>query len=281
MGGGTMTRGRCRTRGVEGSYWITSTTSSRWTTAPGVMPRSSPTVKALRSTWRGSPPLRTRSWSVFRNPRRTLTPAVSNARLSAAGLPGRVFVGDMALVRALSTKRTCSTSRQSAVPGVQRPGRVGEPLVLRGGRDLRGAPEDAHRVPSEPDGLPRHRPGLGERGDQAPGHPPRGGQADVLATLHRSRRTGFLRSEPVDGSGAGPAGCARTGRGRRHGASLVGWGTGLLTVARLLGAGPPLRRPRGPRPPGRRRTPPPRPVRRVDDGRPLPSHGTRAVASPA
>src|SRR3712207_6878566 len=46
-------------------------------------------------------------------------------------------------------------------------------------------------------GLPRHRPGLGERGGQTPGHAPWGGEADGLATLHRSRRTGFLRREPV------------------------------------------------------------------------------------
>src|SRR3712207_5820640 len=88
-------------------------------------------------------------------------------------------------------------------------------------------------------GLPRHRPGLGERGGQAPGHAPRGGEADGLATLHRSRRTGFLRREPVLGCRAGPAGCARTGWGRRHGASVVSWVTGPPTVARLLGAGHP------------------------------------------
>src|SRR3712207_7615656 len=72
-------------------------------------------------------------------------------------------------------------------------------------------------------GLPRHRPGLGERGGQTPGHAPWGGEADGLATLHRSRRTGFLRREPVLGCRAGPAGCARTGWGRRHGASVVSW----------------------------------------------------------
>jgi hypothetical protein len=62
---------------------------------------------------------------------------------------------------------------EPAVARVQRPGRVGEPLVLRRGRDLVGAPDDAQGVPPEPDGLPRHRPGLGEGRDQPPGHAPR------------------------------------------------------------------------------------------------------------
>src|SRR4051794_427042 len=48
-----MTRGRRRTRAVDGSYWTTSMTSSRCTTAPGVIPRFSPTVNGLRSTWVG------------------------------------------------------------------------------------------------------------------------------------------------------------------------------------------------------------------------------------
>ncbi len=49
-------------------------------------------------------------------PRRTLRPPVSKARLTAAGLPSSVFVGDRALVNALKKNRACSTSRQSAPP---------------------------------------------------------------------------------------------------------------------------------------------------------------------
>src|SRR3978361_1809774 len=59
-------------------------TSSRWTTAPGEIPRSVPRVKALRSVWVGRPPLCRRSESMWPMPRRTLRPPVSKARFTAA-----------------------------------------------------------------------------------------------------------------------------------------------------------------------------------------------------
>ena len=43
--------------GVVASYWISSNTSVRCTTCPGVIPRLPPTVKGLVSTCDGMPPL--------------------------------------------------------------------------------------------------------------------------------------------------------------------------------------------------------------------------------
>jgi hypothetical protein len=88
MSGGTTSRGRCLTVGVLGRYSMSSATSSRSMTSPGVTARSTPTVKALRSVCDGIPPLCRTSWGSWRAPRRRLAPAVSNARLRTAGLPG-------------------------------------------------------------------------------------------------------------------------------------------------------------------------------------------------
>jgi hypothetical protein len=85
---------------VVGLYWISSIRSLRKTTLPGVAAMFSPTVKADRSTLRGSPPLVVRSVMKFRAPRRRLTPPVSNARFRAAGLVARKLVGAMASTRA-------------------------------------------------------------------------------------------------------------------------------------------------------------------------------------
>jgi hypothetical protein len=77
----------------------------RWlrnTTFAGVTARLRPTSKLLVSTWRGRPPLLRTSSRNCRAPATTLPPAVSNARLSAAGFDGRKLVG----ASASSTKST-------------------------------------------------------------------------------------------------------------------------------------------------------------------------------
>src|ERR1700712_5464005 len=50
-----MSSGTVRTASVVGRYWISSKTSVRKTTDPGVAARSSPTVKASGSTIDGTP----------------------------------------------------------------------------------------------------------------------------------------------------------------------------------------------------------------------------------
>src|ERR1700722_5202767 len=91
-----------RTAPVAGVYWMTSASSSRSTTAPGVTARSVPTWNAPRSVWDGMPPLERTSRHHWRAPRATLSPPVSNARLSAAGVLGRKVVGAGALITVLA-----------------------------------------------------------------------------------------------------------------------------------------------------------------------------------
>ena len=78
---------------VVGGYWMSSPTSSRCTTAPGDSARSSPTSNASRSTIEGMPPLLRTSPRSCATPRTRLKPPVSNARLSAAGLPAACWSG--------------------------------------------------------------------------------------------------------------------------------------------------------------------------------------------
>ena len=91
---------------------MTSASSSRSTTAPGVTARSVPTSNALRSVWDGIPPFLRTSRHQWRAPRATLRPPVSNARLSAAGLLARKLVGAAALITMFATNRARSASRQ-------------------------------------------------------------------------------------------------------------------------------------------------------------------------
>ena len=130
--------------------------SLRNTTLPGVAAMFLPTVKADRSTLRGSPPLVVRSVMKLRMPRMRLTPPVSKARFSAAGLVARKLVGAMASTSARRAKvalpfqgssssarasRSSTRRDQQAVGlaggeegGVVFPGLVGEALVLAGRR---------------------------------------------------------------------------------------------------------------------------------------------------
>jgi hypothetical protein len=104
-----MTRtGRPYTSSVVGVYWRTSATSSLATTAPGVTARSRPTSKAPGSVIDGIPPLWRTSRTKLRAPRARLMPPVSKARLRAAGLLIRKFVGAAALVTMVAANCACS-----------------------------------------------------------------------------------------------------------------------------------------------------------------------------
>jgi hypothetical protein len=78
---------------------MSSISSLRKTTFPGVAARFLPSSKELASTWLGRPLLLTRSSRKLRVPDSTLPPPVSNARFSAAGLVSRKFVGEDASSR--------------------------------------------------------------------------------------------------------------------------------------------------------------------------------------
>ena len=93
-----MSSGRLRTAGVAGAYCSNSKISSRQTTAPGVQASFSPTGKGSRLTIWGMPP-RARSRAMFRPPRNTDRPPVSNARFSAAGFVRKRLVGEAIAVR--------------------------------------------------------------------------------------------------------------------------------------------------------------------------------------
>ena len=82
-------------------------------TAPGVAAMVSPTLNGVRSTIDGMPWLWSMSSAMLAIPRPTLTPPVSNMRLSAAGLVMKELVGAMASRTKASAKRARSRFRPS------------------------------------------------------------------------------------------------------------------------------------------------------------------------
>ena len=70
----------------------------------------SPRRNGLESTWRGRPPLLSRSSTKWAAPATTLVPPVSIARLIAAGLVGRKFVGANASSRKPVASRALASS---------------------------------------------------------------------------------------------------------------------------------------------------------------------------
>ncbi len=91
MHGGTIRSGRFATRDVVASYWISSISSLRNTTLPGVTARLRPTSNA-DSSLIVMRPLAT-SPMKLRKPSITLAPSVSIARASTSGLVAGKFVG--------------------------------------------------------------------------------------------------------------------------------------------------------------------------------------------
>jgi hypothetical protein len=87
---------------------MSSSTWLRNTTAPGDTATFFPSSKAERSTCAGIPLLCRMSRSAFRAPCATLRPPVSNAALTAAGLPSSAFVGASADAMIAARKRARS-----------------------------------------------------------------------------------------------------------------------------------------------------------------------------
>ena len=119
-----MSRGTCRTAAVAGRYWISSNTSVRATTAPGVTARSTPTLNASGSTIDGIRGGLATSAAKCRRPARALPPPVSIAAFSAAGLSTGLLLGASASIRLRSTKPTRSVSDQSRSASIARPSAV-------------------------------------------------------------------------------------------------------------------------------------------------------------
>ncbi len=102
--GGTISSGTLRTWVVCGVYWISSKTSVRSTTEPGVTATSSPTVKASGSTIEGTRGAVAKSRTKRRPPATRLPPPVSMIRLSTLGLSVGLLLGARASTR-LSTMK--------------------------------------------------------------------------------------------------------------------------------------------------------------------------------
>jgi hypothetical protein len=111
--GGTMSRGTSRTVSVDGRYWISSNTSVRKMTAPGVVARSSPTENASGSTIEGTRGGVARSLTNWVRPRTALRPPVSMAALSDSGLTTGTLLGARASTRLVALNRMRSSSCQS------------------------------------------------------------------------------------------------------------------------------------------------------------------------
>ena len=114
MVGGTSSSGTSRTCSVRGRYWISSNTSVRSTTAPGVTAMLRPTSNAEESTISGIRGAVARSRSRLTPPRTRLTPPVSMAALADAGLTSGRLLGDSASMRFSAANRTRLSSRQSS-----------------------------------------------------------------------------------------------------------------------------------------------------------------------
>ena len=97
-----------------GSYWMSSNSSVRSTTAPGVTARSSPTVNAFVSTIAGMCGGLRRSWTRLALPCTRLRPPVSSVAFSAAGLSAGKFVGASASRTFSALKRTRRSARSSS-----------------------------------------------------------------------------------------------------------------------------------------------------------------------
>ena len=84
MHGGIITTGRLCTVGVDGAYWISSISSLRKTTSPGVTARSRPTTNASASLIEMRP--RAASATRFAKPRARLAPSVSDRARDRLGI---------------------------------------------------------------------------------------------------------------------------------------------------------------------------------------------------
>ena len=114
MQGGTITSGRLRTRAVVGAYWMSSISSLRYTTLPGVTARLRPTSKARSSLIEMRP--RCASAARFARPCARLAPSVDSARFSTSGLVATKLVGASASTNCLvkNSSRCLSGSGSAA-----------------------------------------------------------------------------------------------------------------------------------------------------------------------
>jgi hypothetical protein len=106
MVGGAMSSGISRTSSVCGRYWISSNTSVRSTTAPGVTATVRPTSNGDGSTISGMRGGVAMSRSKLRLPRARLPPAVSMTAFADDGFTSGTLLGDNASTTFSMRKRT-------------------------------------------------------------------------------------------------------------------------------------------------------------------------------
>ena len=113
MVGGTISSGTSRTRSVCGRYWISSSTSVRNTTAPGVTAMLRPTSNADRSTISGIRGGAAMSRRKVSPPRTRFSPPLSTAAFAEDGFTSGTLLGAAASTRFSTSRRTRVSSRQS------------------------------------------------------------------------------------------------------------------------------------------------------------------------
>ena len=119
-----MSSGNSCTVGVAGWYWMSSQTSVRATTDPGVTARSLPTWNASRFTMVGMCGEEVMSEANARIPRTRLRPPVSIYAFRAAGLRYGLLLGADAAIRLVSTNFSRVLSRQSSSASASRSSEV-------------------------------------------------------------------------------------------------------------------------------------------------------------
>ena len=115
-----MSSGNWCTVGVAGVYWMSSQTSVRATTDPGVTARSLPTWNASPSTMVGMCGEEAMSETKARIPRTRLRPPVSMYAFHAAGLRYGLLLGADAAIRLVSTNFSRVLSRQPSSASASR-----------------------------------------------------------------------------------------------------------------------------------------------------------------
>ena len=108
-----MSSGAEKTFSVCGAYWISSNSSQRRTTEPGVTAMVSPSVKASGSIIDGTRGADAMSPTKLRSPRTALRPPVSMSAFQPSGFSTGLLLGESPSQRKSNTNRIRSASRQS------------------------------------------------------------------------------------------------------------------------------------------------------------------------
>ena len=204
MQGGTITSGRRCTRAVVGAYWMSSISSLRKTTLPGVTARLRPTSNARSSLIVMRP--RCASATRLASPCTRLAPSVDSARFSTSGLVAMKLVGASASTYCfVRNSRRClsgsgSGASVAARPGIRRaagsPASAARSRAARATRARRNGDRRAHGWPRRAAVAPEVRPRRPPRSPRTIAPPSAAGYFS-LSAASRPTSTG-----PVGGKGA-------------------------------------------------------------------------------